>query len=181
MKKIFLALAALLALLPSEGALAQSVTALPVYINNNIAQVYDFGNGPLELRMLQGSAQIGTATGAGVGSGTTTAITLTATPAVPPCVGCSISGGTLTSSSHVTAYNGTTGITTDTSQTVAASTPLSWGAACPTTPGGTGNVTVAQVQAGVGNDMPLYTGARICGWAQYGVGGVVLPFAIGAH
>lgn len=175
MKKILIA--ALLALLPGV-AFAQTVVQLPIYTQNNPGQVVDLGNGPLELRVLQGNAQIATSQGSGVGSGSTTSITLTATPAIPPCIGCSISGGTLTTSSHVTAFNGTTTITTDTSQTVAASTPLSWGAACPTTWDGR---PVMQIQAGSGGDLPLYTAARVCASGQYAPGAVLLPFAIGAH
>lgn len=172
------ALAFAFALLAPQLSRAQVVTTLPVYINNNAGQVYDFGNGPLELRVVGGAAQIFTSQGAGIGSGSTTSITLTATPAIPPCVGCAISGGTLVASSIVTAYNGTTGITTNTSQTVAASTPLAWGAACPTASAG---YPVMNVQAAVGGDLPLFTLARICGSAVNSVGATVLPFAIGAH
>jgi hypothetical protein len=170
----------LLAVLVPGIAAAQVVTQLPVYVNNNAGQVYDFGNGPMEFRLLQGSMQLGTSSGSGVGStsGSSTALTLTATPTTPPCVGCIISGTGITSGTTVTAFNGTTGVTLSAAMTVAASTPLAWGAACPLSPG---QLPVAQVQAGVGADQPWYTQARICGWAQYGVGATVLPFAIGAH
>jgi hypothetical protein len=178
MKKILLAVAALIAL--QGAAFAQVVTQLPVYINNNVGQVYDFGNGPLEIRILQGSFQLATQQGSGVGStsGSSTTLTLTATPATAPCVGCIISGTGITSGTTVSAFNGTTTITLSAAMTVAASTALAWGAACPTTPGTT---PLILAQAGVGADMPLFTQARICGWAQFGVGATVLPFAIGAH
>jgi hypothetical protein len=169
------------AMLLPGAALAQVVTQLPVYINNNVGSVYDFGNGPLELRVLVGSFQLATEQGSGLGStsGSSTALTLAATAAAnPPCVGCIISGAGITSGTTVSAFNGTTGITLSAAMTVAASTPLAWGVACPSTPGTT---PVIQAQAGVGGDMPLYTQARICGWAQFGVGATILPFAIGAH
>lgn len=177
MKKLLIA--ALLALLPGV-ALAQTVTQLPVYMNNNIAQVYDFGNGPIELRMLQGSAQFLTSQGSGVGStsGSSTTLTLTATPTTAPCVGCIISGTGITSGTTVSAFNGTTTVTLSAAMTVASSTALAWGAACPASPGA---IPVAQVQAGVGGDIPWYTQARVCGYAQYGVGATAIPFAIGAH
>lgn len=161
-------------------AFAQVVTQLPVYINNNVGQVYDFGNGPLEIRMLVGSAQIFTSQGSGIGStsGSSTTLTLTATPTTAPCVGCIISGTGITSGTTVAAFNGTTTITLSAAMTVAASTPLAWGAACPASVGAS---VVIQQQAGVGGDLPLYTQARICAGAQYGVGASVLPFAIGAH
>lgn len=180
MKRILLLLATLFAMALPEAAPAQVVTQLPVYVNNNIGLVYDFGNGPLELRVLQGSFQLGTSTGTGVGStsGSSTTLTLTATPAVAPCVGCIISGAGITSGTTVAAFNGTTTITLSAAMTVAASTPLAWGAACPTAPG---TNPIALVQAGIGGDMPLYTQGRICGWAQFGAGATVLPFAIGAH
>lgn len=181
MKKFFLAMAALVALTPSEGALAQSVTQLPVYIQNNLGQVSDFGNGPLELRVIQGSAQLFTSQGSGLGAtATSTAVTLTATPATPPCVGCSIVGAGIPANDTVAAFNGTTGITLAAAATATASgVALSWGAACPATLGA--SFPVAQVQANIGADLPLYTTARICGASQYSAGALVLPFAIGAH
>lgn len=173
---LFAALAWLAAAVPVD---AQVVTQLPIYLDNS-GVVYDFGNGPLEIRMLQGNAGIFTSQGSGVGSGTTTTITLTATPTVPPCVGCAISGGTLIASSIVTAFNGTTTITTNTSQTVAASTPLAWGAACPTSSVGN-RVMLLQPGQPPTADIPIYTLARICGGAQFTAGATVIPFPIGAH
>jgi len=154
MKKFLLA--ALLVMLPS-AAFAQTVTQLPVYIQNNIGQVFDFGNGPLELRVVQGSAQLFTSQGSGVGTATTTALTLTATPAVPPIVGGFVTCATPTN----------------------CSIQVNWGAACPATLGA--SFPVMNVQATVGPDLPLFTQARICGASQYSAGATVLPFAIGAH
>lgn len=180
MKKFLSVLAVLAALLPSEGALAQVVTQLPVSINPN--SVADFGNGPLEFKVLLGNAWMFTSQGSGVGSGTTTAVTLTATPTTPPCVGCLLSGLGVASGTTITAYNGTTGITTNTSQTIAASTALSWGAACPAFAAGLTVPNVPLQPGGFGvSDLPMYTQARICGYAANGPGATVLPFPIGAH
>lgn len=168
---------ALAAFLPGKAD-AQVVTQLPVFIVNN-STVYDFGNGPLELKVLLGTGAIFTSQGSGVGStsGSATALTLTAVPTTPPCIGCAISGSGLTTQT-VAAYNGVTSITLSAVATVPASSALAWGAACPST---VGTNAVALVQPGVGNDLPLYTTARICGGAQFGAGAQILPFAIGAH
>lgn len=169
------------ALLPAS-AFAQVVTQLPVYIDNS-GVVYDFGNGPLEIRVVQGNASLFTSSATGVGStsGSSTALTLTATAAAnPPCVGCIISGTGVTSGTTVAAFNGTTGITLSAAMTVAASTALAWGVACPTSSAGQ-RVLLVQPGAGGGNDVPLYTQARICGGSQYTAGAIVVPFAIGAH
>lgn len=173
-----LSLAVLAAIAVPGVASAQVVTQQPVFISPNPGVITDFGNGPMEMRIAMGNAMIGTSQGSGVGSGTTTAVTLTATPAVPPCVGCLLSGTGVTSGTTITAYNGTTGITTNTSQTIAASTALSWGAACPAA--GVG-FPAMPLQAGVTPDLPLYTQARICGYAQNAAGAQVLVFPIGAH
>lgn len=171
----------LLAILVPGIATAQVVTRLPVYLDNS-STIYDFGNGPLELRVLQGAAQLFTSQGSGVGStsGSSTALTLTATPTTAPCVGCIISGTGITSGTTVAAFNGTTGITLSAAMTVAASTALAWGAACPSTSAGVA-LMLLQVGQPPAADLPLYTQARICGGAQYSVGAMVLPFAIGAH
>lgn len=168
---------------------AQTVTRQPFLAATN--SWTDLGNGTLELLALEGSAVAYTSSGSGVGSGSTTSITLTATPLVPPCIGCSISGGTLTTSSHVTAFNGTTTITTDTSQTVAASTPLSWGAACPTSgippaPSAANNSLSAPLNLRASTypsalAMPLYSLARICLYGGQQAGGTVVSFPIAAH
>lgn len=174
------ALAAFAAMLVPEGALAQVVTALPIYTQNNVGQIIDLGNGPTELRVVQGNAQIWTMQGSGVGStsGSATLLTLTATPATPPCVGCIISGAGVTSGTTITAYGGGLTATLSAAMTVAAATPLAWGAACPAS---LGSIPAMLVQAGVGNDLPMYTQARVCASAQFGAGATLLPFAIGAH
>lgn len=157
---------------------AQVVTRLPVFIVNT-ATITDLGNGPLELRTLQGTAQVFTSSGSGVGStsGSSTSLTLTTTPTTAPCVGCIISGTGITSGTTVASYNGTTGIGLSAAMTVAASTALAWGAACPTTV----TAPAISLQTGSSNDLPLYTQARICAGAQFAPGATVLPFAIGAH
>jgi len=169
-------LALLFALAVPGVASAQVVTQQPTFISPTVP--VDFGNGPMEMRVAQGNALIATSSGTGVGStsGSSTTLTLTATPTTPPCVGCIISGTGITSGTTVAAFNGTTTITLSAAMTVAASTPLAWGAACPTTSG-----AVMPVQAGVTPDLPLYTQARVCGWAQNGPGAQVLVFPIGAH
>lgn len=176
MKKVLLAM--LLALMPSI-AFAQTVTVLPAYININT--ISDLGNGPLEIRVVQGNAWLFTAQGSGIGStsGSSTTLTLTATPTTAPCVGCLISGAGITSGTTVAAFNGTTTVTLSAAMTVAASTPLAWGAACPAYSGGVPPYPALQVLVGL--DLPLYTQSRICGYSNNGPGAQILPFPIGAH
>jgi hypothetical protein len=184
MKKILLA--ALLALLPGI-ALAQTVTQQPQFVAPRT--VVDLGNGPMELMPLTGSGAVFTAQGSGVGSATSsTALTLTATPAVPPCVGCLISGAGITSGTTVAAFNGTTGITLSAAMTVTAAT-VSWGAACPVSTQAAPalppqSALMAFLQAGV-NDVlsgiPFYTQARLCAYGAHGPGLQVVSFPIGAH
>jgi hypothetical protein len=176
--KIYLsALLTALAVLFANPAAAQVVTQLPVAVTS--AAVKDFGNGPTELKVLQGNALLFTSQGSGVGStsGSSTSLTLTAVPATAPCVGCNISGTGLTTQT-IAAYNGVTSITLSAVATVAASTALSWGAACPAS---VGAIPAGPIQAGSGGDYPLYTTARICGASPNGPGASVLPFPIGAH
>lgn len=187
MKRIILLLATLAAMVLPEAALAQVVTQLPVYLDNSTAAgpaaPFDFGNGPLEVRVVQGNAGIFTMSATGVGStaGSSTALTLTASAAAnPPCVGCIISGAGITSGTTVTAFNGTTGITLSSAMTVAASTPLAWGMACPTTSAGQ-RMMLLQAGQPVQADIPLFTQARVCGAAPNAPGATVIPFAIGAH
>lgn len=178
---------AFVALALLSPATAQVVTQQPQFVAPRT--VLDLGNGPTEIRVLTGSMGLFTSQGSGVGSGTTTAVTLTATPAVPPCVGCILSGVGVTSGTKVTAYNGTTGITTDTSQTIGASTALAWGAACPVSTMAApvqpaASFLMAMLQPGQpapGADTPLYTQARICAYGANGPGAQLLSFPIGAH
>jgi hypothetical protein len=172
------ALAALLLMAPTV-ALAQTVVQVPTVIVSNT--VVDLGNGPTEIRTLQGSLGLFTSQGSGVGStsGSSTTLTLTATAAAdPPCVGCIISGTGITSGTTVTAFNGTTGITLSAAMTVAASTPLAWGQACPAAPP---TAPLALVQAAVGSDLPMYTQARVCAYGNRGPGGLIAQYPIGAH
>ena len=176
MKKILLGIAlALFAMLP-DAVRAQVVTAQPSFIAPNA--LFDFGNGPLEMRVLQGSTLLGTSQGSGVGStsGSSTLLTLTAIPATPPCNGCIISGTGITSGTTVSSSNGSL-LTLSALMTVAASTAVAWGGACPAT----ATIPVTPVQANVGADLPFYTQARICAYGQGGPGGSVLVFPIGAH
>jgi hypothetical protein len=182
MKKFLLALLALAAM--QGAAFAQVVTKLPIVLQNNIGQVADLGNGPLEIRVIQGSAQLFTSQGSGVGTAAaSTALTLTATPATPPIVGGFITCNaptncTIPANTTVTAFNGTTGVTLSAASTITA-VQVNWGAACPALP--TGLFPIINAQANVGADLPLFTQARICGASQYAAGAEILTFAIGAH
>ena len=181
MKKLLLVIGALVAM--QCAALAQVVTKLPVAVIANGGAVSDLGNGPLELRIAQGSAQIFTSQGSGVGTATTTALTLTTTPATPPIVGgfitCNVpTNCSIPANTTVTAFNGTTGVTLSATATITAA-QVNWGAACPATIGGA--FPVLNMQANVGGDLPLNTQARICAASQYSPGAALLPFAIGAH
>ncbi len=168
------------AMLPPEGVLAQVVTSLPVQINPN--SIVDLGNGPNEFRILLGNAWMFTSQGTGTGgtSGSSTSLTLNAVPATPPCIGCFITGTGLTTQT-VTAFNGVTNVTLSAAATVATPTTLSWGAACPAFSGGLPAPNI-QLQAGSHQtDLPMYTEARICGYAANGPGVSLLPFPIEAH
>jgi hypothetical protein len=173
------ALVALTMLAPIP-ALAQTVVAIPTNVSPRA--VVDLGNGPTDIQMLQGNLGIFTSQGSGVGStsGSSTTLTLTATAAGdPPCVGCIISGTGITSGTTVAAFNGTTGITLSAAMTVAASTALAWGMACPSAPP---TVALALIQASVGSStLPMYTQARICAYGGNGPGGLFTQFPIGAH
>lgn len=177
------ALATLLATVLPEGALAQVVTQLPTAVTPNVMK--DLGNGPLEIRVLQGSVQIFTsqfqATGTAPG---TTALTLTGTPATPPIIGgfitCNVpTACSIPANTTVTAYNGTTLITLSAAATITAAA-VNYGAACPAAPAG-GTAVLLQGPGGADSDLPLYTQARLCAWQQFGPGATLLPFAIGAH
>jgi hypothetical protein len=171
-----LAASALLMPLP---ALAQTVVQVPLAVNSHA--ILDLGNGPTEIRTVQGNLGLFTSQGSGVGStsGSSTTLTLTASAAAdPPCVGCIISGTGITSGTTVAAFNGTTGITLSAAMTVAASTPLAWGAACPSPPP---TSPLALVQAQVGSDFPFYTQARVCAYGGNGPGAMIAQFPIGAH
>lgn len=174
-RAVALALATLLATALPEAALSQTVVQLPRVVGSS---VLDLGNGPLELKVVQGNAIIGTSQSGGTSGNaisSSTALTVTTTPTSPPCVGCVIYGTGITAGTTVTATSGTS-ITLSAAMTVSTSTTLTWGAACPSSlSSGT------FMQASVGGDWPLYTYARICAQSPNGPGAMVLPFAIGAH
>lgn len=175
--KLRAALAAL-ALLAPVPALAQTVVQVPTVVV--ASTVVDLGNGPTEIRVLQGNLGLFTSQGSGTGStsGSSTTLTLTATAAAnPPCVGCVISGTGITSGTTVAAFNGTTGITLSAAMTVT-SAVVSWGKACPAAPP---TAPLALVQAAVGSDLPMYTQARVCAYGGFGPGGLLAQYAIGAH
>jgi hypothetical protein len=135
------------------------------------------GNGPLELKVIQGNAVIATSQSGGTSGNQTsssTALTVTTTPATPPCVGCVIAGTGITAGTTVTATSGTS-ITLSAAMSVSTSTTLTWGAACPS------SISGPFIQASVGGDWPLYTYARVCAQSPNGPGAALLPFAIGAH
>jgi hypothetical protein len=170
-------IAASLAILPYT-AKAQSVVAVPTNINAHT--VADLGNGPTEIRMLQGNMGVFTFQGSGIGStsGSSTTLTLTATPTTVPCVGCIISGAGITSGTTIASYGGGLTAVLSAAMTVASSTPVAWGAACPSAPP---SVALALIQAAVGADLPMYTQARVCAYGGNGPGGLFAQFAIGAH
>ncbi len=163
----------------SEPALSQTVVQVPTVVNTRA--IVDLGNGPTEIKTLQGSMGLFTSQGSGTGQtangGSSTAVVLTATPTTVPCTGCIISGTAITSGTTVTAYSGTS-ITLSAAMSVATSTTLSWGAACPSAPP---TNPLALVQAGVGADLPMYTQARVCAYGGTGPGALLSQFAIGAH
>jgi hypothetical protein len=178
MKTIFRAALAALALLAPASAFAQTVVQVPTVIIS--ATVVDLGNGPTEVRTLQGNLGLFTSQGSGTGStsGSSTTLTLTATAAAnPPCVGCIISGTGITSGTTVSAFNGTTGITLSAAMTVT-SAVVSWGKACPSAPP---SAPLALVQAAVGSDLPMYTQARVCAYGGNGPGALIAQYPIGAH
>jgi len=177
---MFRAAAVVLALLAAPYAgKAQTVTQVPQFVAPNA--LLDVGNGPTEFRMLSGSMAIATSQSSGVGQTpggvSSTTLTLTATPTTVPCVGCIVSGSGITSATTVASYSGVT-IGLSAAMTVATATSVSWGAACPAS---RPTAAVAQVQAGVGADLPFYTQARICAYGISGPGGQFVTFAIGAH
>lgn len=180
-----LAAGALLATVLATGALAQTVSQQPRAVASRA--IVDLGNGPTQIMMLTGSAGVFTSQGSGLGStsGSSTTLTLTASAAAnPPCIGCEISGAGITPGTTVANFNGTTTITLSAAMTVASSTPLSWGKACPA-PTASGNpppgYPVAVLSAAALSDVPFYTRARMCMAGLMGSGAQFVTFAIGAH
>jgi hypothetical protein len=161
---------------------AQAVTQQPSYVDAG-GVVTDFGNGPLRFQTITGSAMIFTSSFGQIGtSAGTTALTLAATAAAnPPCVGCGIScvNGPLANNCSVpagtivTAFNGTTGITTSVATTVTAA-QVNWGVACPTT---ASPASVKPAMIGGGMNLPFWTTARLCGAAAPGQPGASLAIS----
>lgn len=181
------ALPAVVALLFAGSALAQTVTQMPAFVAPKA--VLDLGNGPTEIQLILGNGGVFTSQSFGLGAtASSTAVTLAATPAVPPCVGCGISGPGIPANDTVAAYNGTTGITLATAATATAgSVALSWGAACPVSTQAAPVQPVqpmALLQAAVApatTGLYLYTTARICAWGGNSPGMQFVTFAPGAH
>lgn len=194
---LFSAVVALAAFLPSHAD-AQTAAKQPQFIASNTW--VDLANGPIEVLLVEGSAVAYTSGGNGTGtSAGTTALTLSATPAVAPCVGCIVTCAptntaacTIPANTTVTAYNGTTGVTTSASTTVTAAS-LVWGAACPAAgsgippaPSATGNSLSAplNIRAAAGplggTAMPMYSTARVCLYGAQQQGGTAITFPIGA-
>lgn len=196
---LFGVLALFVAMLP-DCALAQSGAKQPAFVQNQ--QWADLGNGPFDILPTEGNGTVYTSGGGAGVTGTSaasTALTLSGTPAVAPCVGCVITCDptntavcTIPAATTVTAYNGTTGVTTSVATTTTAA-KLTYGAACPaaTAPNvpGVSPGTVPSLspplmlRAGASADVnafPLYSVARIC---LYGLqnGLTALYFPIGAH
>jgi len=192
----------LLALALYAGAAdAQTAAKQPFFVQNQ--QWVDLGNGPSELQVVEGAGTAYTAGGAGVGtSAASTALTLTASAAAnPPCVGCVITCApsnaavcTIPAATTVTAFNGTTGITTSVATTTTAAS-LVWGAPCPastapnvpgTPPGATSYLSAPlNMRSGASqpaqNAYPLYSTARICLYGSLQAGLTALQFPVGAH
>lgn len=170
-------LAAVSFLLPAL-AQAQVVTQLPISMTRGT--VTDFGNGPLRFKAITGQAALFTSSASGVGTsaGTTTFTLAVSAAANPPCIGCYITCNTavtctIPANTTITAFNGTTGITTSVATTVTAQS-VSWGVACPSSLG-----TNKSALLGAANDMPFWTQARICGTTAPGQPGAqVLTSAV---
>lgn len=197
---LFGAFAFIAAFVPS-AADAQSGAKQPAFIQNQ--QWADLGNGPFDVLPVEGNGAAYTSGGGAGVTGTSaasTALTLSGTPAVPPCVGCVITCDptntavcTIPAATTVTAYNGTTGVTTSVATTTTAA-KLTYGAACPAAtaanvPGVSPNTVPslspplmlrASANTGFLPAFPFYSVARVC---LYGLqnGLTALYFPIGAH
>lgn len=183
--------AALFAMLPSEGALAQTVTQLPLFVAPHA--ILDLGNsGALEIMPLTGNGGVFTSQGSGLGAtATSVTVTLAASAAAnPPCIGCGISGGGIPAGDTVTAFNGTTVITMSAAATSTVGSELiSFGTACPVSTMAApivppASALMVMLQAGVSDALqgiPFYTLARLCAFGGNGPGMQFAAFPIGAH
>lgn len=194
------AFAIAVALLPS-GADAQTSDKQPRYIQNQ--QWVDLGNGPSEILIAEGTGLLYASGGGGLGtSAATTTLTLAATPAAgfAPAVGAvitcaasnTITPCTIPAATTVTAFNGTTTVTTSVATTATAAN-LVWGSACPaatavnvpgvapgTVPALGPALSLRVTQGGPHTAFPLYTTARLCAYGGQQQGMVFLTFPIGA-
>jgi hypothetical protein len=183
MKKFLLAMAMLLGIALPDVAAAQVVVPLPVALNAN--SVVDLGNGPLELRVLLGNAWLFTASGsstetAGTSGSPNLTVALNLSPA--PLVGAIVSGVGVVSGTTVVSYTAGTGVIVLSANLSAnAAGVYSFGIACPAFAAGLPTPNIALQAGGSQNDLPIYTQARICGYAANGPGATLLPFPIGAH
>ena len=198
MKKILLlALGVLFGTMAAANA--QTANRQPLFAATN-AWV-DAGNGPTEIMPIEGAATVYTsgvnATGVTATSAASTSMTLSATPAIPPCVGCAVTCAltntavcTIPAGTTVTAYNGSTGVTTSAATTTTAAS-LSWGVACPTSgfptaPSAAGNVLSPPLNLRAGVEpftagIPVYSASRICVYGSQQAGLTFVNFPIGAH
>jgi hypothetical protein len=176
-----LALVALVSAFIVNATHAQGVTAQPGYIENGA--VNDFGNGPVEIKILSGNASVAAAVASGTLSSTTaTVLTLTGTPTLPPCVGCAIgTNAGATTTTVVSSSGNTITITATLGALTNGTTLIGWGIPCTASP--PAGVRAAQIQPGQpgGSDYPFYSLGRICGYAPNGPGAMILTFPIGAH
>jgi hypothetical protein len=158
---------------------AQTVTAQPGYIENGA--VNDFGNGPLEVKVLNGNASIAAAVVNGtLASSTATLLTLTATPTLPPCVGCAIgSNAGATTTTVVTSSGNTITITATLGALTPGTSVIGWGIPCTASP--PAGIRTAQITPAATGDYPFYSLGRICGYSPNGPGAQILTFPIGAH
>lgn len=174
---------ALLALLPGI-AFAQSAAKQPNFVANN-AWV-DVGNGPVDVLSVQGNGNVYTRGSSAVAStsGSSTTLTLTATPTYAPCVGCVISGTGITAGTTVAAFNGTTTVTLSAAMTVAASTTVYYGVACPTSGAPPVNASMSPpvaMTSGMSRAIPLYTYARVCAYGAGQAGYSLVTLPIGSY
>lgn len=173
---------ALLLALPG-AAFAQSAAKQPSVATSG-AWV-DLGNGPTEVLPIEGNGNLYTrgSTGVGSTSGSSTALTLTAVPTYAPCVGCAITGTGITGGTTVSAFNGVTSVTLSAAMTVASSTALAWGVACPTSgvpPSNAATSSPINMRSSASpTRFPIYSYARVCAYGGAQTGAVMLNFPIG--
>lgn len=184
--KIFARFLALALLMVASLAAQAQTTVVKSLITVGPSTWIDLLNGPNEVMALGGSVIVyqNSSNGVGSTSGSSTTLTLTATPTYPPCIGCVISGTGITAGTTVAAFNGTTAVTLSAAMTVAASTPLTWGVACPASTAAPPTPDIVSFSPALNlqpqmRNVPLYTTARICAYGAQS-GGTILTFPLGA-